>query len=301
LKARPHPAARPIEQDKVRSQLLKDLDKFVERFDREEQMRIKAEEQAQLRKEEEMRRWSEEQARKREAFERTLGPTAIAELSRTGTMRRETLDMLKKQSAAQPQKDDAGVAHAKSIAALDATMRNTFHYLVELARELNSLTPSAEQPYEFIYLGKLPAVTLAEASVDHRLRYVQGKEVYEHLSMRFRIRPSTPAKAKVLGPDITSCGKYLNALKIPFTKRADAKDDFGKVTRAEFTVSGSLPCEITVRADFEANAVHVDLTNVRRLGRVQQRFTPEQFHDAVDDLARYVLGVDRAFERLGSR
>ena len=298
---RPHPAARPIEQDKVRSQLLKDLDKFVERFDREEQARIKAEEQAQLRKEEEMRRWSEEQARKREAFERSLESGPVATLENTGTMRRATLDMLKKQSAAQPQKDDPGVARARSIAALDATMRNAFHYLVELARELKSLTPSAEQPYEFIYLGKLPVVTLAEASVDHRLRYVQGKEVYEHLSMRFRIRPSTPAKAKLLGPDISRCGKYLSALNIPFTQRAEAKNDFGKLTRAEFTVTGSLPCEITARADFEADVVHVELTNVRRLGRVQQRFTPEQFHDAVDDLARYVLGVDRAFERLGRK
>jgi hypothetical protein len=34
---------------------------------------------------------------------------------------------------------------------------------------------------------------------------------------------------------------------------------------------------------------------------VQQRFTPEQFHDAVDDLARYMLGVDDAFASLGRR
>ncbi len=300
LKARPHPAARPIEQDKVRSQLLKDLDKFVERFDREEQARIKAEEQAQLRKEEEMRRWAEEQARKREAFERSL-EAPVATLENTGTMRRATLDMLKKQSAAQPQKDDAALERARRLAVLDATMRNAFHYLVELARELNSLTPTTEKPYEFIYLGKLPAVSLAEAMVDHRLRHVLGKEVYEHLFLRFRIQPATPAKAMLLGEDIARCEQYLKALKIQFAQRADAKNDFGKVTRCEFTVSGSLPCEIAVRADFEAHAVNVELTNVRRLGRVQRRFTPEQFHDAVDDLARYLLGVDDAFERLGRK
>jgi hypothetical protein len=298
---RPHPAARPIEQDKVRSQLLKDLDKFVERFDREEQARIKAEEQAQLRKEEEMRRWGEEQARKREAFERSIGTAPLATLENTGTMRRATLDMLKKQSAAQPQKDEAATGRTKGIAALDATMRNAFQYLVELARELNSLTPTTEKPYEFIYLGKLPAASLAQAVVEHRVRYVVGKEVYEHMFLRFRIQPLSPVKAMLLGEDIARCEQYLKALKIQFSQRADAKNDFGKVTRTEFTVSGSLPCEIAVHADFDASVVNVELTNVRRLGRVQRRFTPEQFHDAVDDLARYLLGVDDAFERLGRK
>src|SRR5687767_9922613 len=176
---RSHPAARPIEEDKVRSQLLADLDRFAERFDRYEQARVKAEQQAQLRKEEEMRRWSEEQARKREAFERSLGPTSVAELTNTGTMRRSALDALKAQSAALPPKEDAQAARGKRLAALDATMRNAFHYLAELARELNHLTPRAQQPYEFIYLGKLPAVSLAEAFVDNRMRHVQGKEVCE--------------------------------------------------------------------------------------------------------------------------
>jgi len=298
---RAHPAARPIEEDKVRTQLLADLDRFAERFDRYEQARVKAEQQAQLRKEDEMRRWSEEQARKREAFERSLGPTSVAELTSTGTMRRATLDALKKQSAAQPPKDEAQAARTKSVAALDATMRNAFHYLAELARELNHLTPRAEQPYEFIYLGKLPAVSLAEAFVDNRLRHVQGKEVCEHIFMRFRIKPATPAKVKLLGDDIGRCEEYLKAMKIAFSQRAEAKNDFGKVTRSEFTVSGALPCEITLRADYDSQHVHVELTNVRRLGRVQQRFTPEEFHDAVDDLARYLLGVDDAFQRLGRR
>jgi len=248
-----------------------------------------------------MRRWSEEQARKREAFERSIGTAQLATLENTGTMRRATLDMLKKQSAAQPQKDEAATGRTKGIAALDATMRNAFQYLVELARYLYTVTPTTEKPYEFIYLGKLPAASLAQAAVEHRVRYVVGKEVYEHMFLRFRIQPLSPVKAMLLGEDIARCEQYLKALKIQFSQRADAKNDFGKVTRTEFTVSGSLPCEIAVHADFDASVVNVELTNVRRLGRVQRRFTPEQFHDAVDDLARYLLGVDDAFERLGRK
>jgi hypothetical protein len=301
MATRSHPAARPIEEDKARMQLVKDLDKFAERFDREEQARLRAEQQAQLRKEEEMRRWSEEQARKREAFERSLGPTPVAELTSTGTMRRAALDMLRKQASVLPPKADPNVERDKRIAELDAAMSGAYQYLVELVRELNELHPTSEQPYEFIYLGKLPSVRLSDAFVDRRKRHLHGREVHDHMFMRFRITPTAPARAKLLGEDIPRCDQYLKAMKIAFSQRVEAKNDFGKVTRSEFTVSGSLPCEIVLRADYDAHVAHVELTNVRRLGRVQYRLATAAFSDVIDDLARYLLGVDDDFERLARR
>ena len=44
--------------------------------------------------------------------------------------------------------------------------------------------------------------------------------------------------------------------------------------------------------------VRGELTNVRRLGRMQYRLTQQQFDDAVDDLARYMLGADDEFEKV---
>ena len=298
---RSHPAARPIEEDKARMQLLKDLDKFVERFDRDEEARVKAEQQAQLRKEEEMRLWAEEQARKREAFERSLGPTPVAELTNTGTMRRAALDMLRKQASVAAPKPDPAAERDKRLAELDGAMAGAYQYLAELVRELNEVHPTSEQPYEFIYLGKLPSVRLSEAFADRRKRHLYGREAHDHIYMRFRITPTAPAKVKLLGEDIARCDQYLKAMKIEFSQRAEAKNDFGKVTRSEFTVSGSLPCEIVVRADYDAGVAQVELTNVRRLGRVQYRLTTPVFNDVVDDLARYMLGVDDDFERLARR
>ena len=49
--------------DAVRTQLINDLDNFVEQFDHEEQERIRAADAEQRKKEEQMRRWGEEQAR----------------------------------------------------------------------------------------------------------------------------------------------------------------------------------------------------------------------------------------------
>jgi hypothetical protein len=248
-----------------------------------------------------MRLWAEEQARKREAFERSLGPTPVAELTNTGTMRRAALDMLRKQAAVAAPKPDPAAERDRRIAELDGAMAGAYQYLAELVRELNEVHPTSEQPYEFIYLGKLPSVRLSEAFADRRKRQLHGREAHDHIYMRFRITPTSPAKVKLLGEDIARCDQYLKTMKIDFSQRVEAKNDFGKVTRSEFTVSGSLPCEIVVRADYDAGVAQVELTNVRRLGRVQYRLTTPVFNDVVDDLARYMLGVDDDFERLARR
>ena len=289
---------RPAEDDKVRTQLITDLDKFVEQYDKEEELRLKEVEAERQRKEEQTRRWAEAQQKKRDEFERSNIQPAAAVTDSTAKGR--ALELLRQQAAAQPQRENPAVLRAKSIAALDATMREAFRYLAELVAQVNNVMPRASRPYEFIYLGKLPAVTLGEAFVDSRPRRIDGKDVTDHIFMRYRITPTQPARASLLGEDIPRCEQYLKLMKVAFQQRPLAKNDFGKVTRAELTVTGSLPCEINVRADYDANRVGIELTNVRRLGRLQYHLGSQEFGDAVDDLARYMLGADDDFEKLVS-
>jgi serine/threonine protein kinase len=294
-------APRPGQEDRARTQLLQDLDRFVERFDREEQERIRAEEQAQLRKEEETRRWADEQARKRDAFERSLGATPMAELTNTGTMRRAALDMLRRQAAVLPAAPNPNTERDKRIDELSKAMSGAFQYLAELVRELNAVRPSSGQPYEFIYLGKLPSVRLSDASVESRKGYAHGRDVPDQIAMRFRITPSAPAHVVLEGEDIMRCAQYLAAMKIPFAQRDEPKRGFRKPRRAELTVSASLPCEVVVRADYDAHALSIELTNVRRLGRVHYRLASAAFSGVMDDVARYMLGVDDDFARRARR
>jgi hypothetical protein len=267
-----------VQVNAVRTQLINDLDQFVEQFDREEQERLREAEAEQRRKEEQMRRWGEEQAREREAFERSRAGTA----GRSGAAQGRTA---------------VAVARAPAAAAeLDAAMRAAMRYLAGLVRQLNSVRPVAKQPYEFIYLGKLQRVSLTDALVESRPRTVEGQTRVEHISVRFRITPAQPASASLLGEDIERCEQYLKVLKIAYSQRVVAKAGSGKATRAEITITGSLPCEIDMKADYAANRVSVELTNVRRLGRVVYRLAPGPFTEAVNDLARYLLGADDDFE-----
>ena len=288
------PRANQVPVDVVRTQLLSDIDKFVVDYDREEKERIRQADEAQRKKEEEMRRWGEEQARKRDALERTQN-LAAAPADTNSVTRGRALDFVRKQ-ADRPQRENTSLARSKAIGELDGAMRSALQYLAELVKELNRVHPVGERPYEFIYLGKLPKVSLSEAFVDSRPRTFEGNSVTDYVFMRFRITPSQPARANLLGDDIARCEQYLKQMKVSFTQRVLAKNDFGKVMRAEVTVTGSLPCEINLRADYEAGKVTIELNNVRRLGRAVYHLPQKAFTDAIDDLARYVLGADDDFE-----
>ena len=167
--------------------------------------------------------------------------------------------------------DEAAEKKAKDDADLDRSMRSALQYLAEVAREINGINPTAERPYDYVFLGRLPAVKLSNAFVDLRNRKINGKEHGDHLFFRFRAQPTTAAKSTLLGAEIARFQEYLRVLSIPYEAKTEAKNDFGQATRASFTVSAPLPCEMNIRADYDNASVELELVNVRRPGRVRCR------------------------------
>ena len=299
---KPGQTAAPPKDEKASTQLLNDLDSFVKGFDAQEQQRLRAEEEARLRKDAELQRWGKEQERKREMVHPTTATTATAggatdPSAQTGGAQRGALAFLKQQAATQAPKENPAIAREKALVALDKIMRETFQYLAEVVKEMNALMPTTARPYEVMYLGKVPAVTLSEGFVDSRPIHLPGRDVCERVMVRYRVAPTPPARASLLGEDILRCIEYLKAQKVEYKVQAEARNDFGKVTKALFTVSGSLPCHIELRGDYDNPGIAIELVNVRRIGKSECRIALEKMHDATDELARYVLGVDEEFEK----
>lgn len=294
------------EAEKKGSEFVLDLDTFARNFEAEEQARLRAEEEERRKKAEDLRRWSETEVRKREAFERQRESegqkSGVTSITGTDTgLRRGALDLLKQKASTRSPEDDPVAKKAKANADLDQSMRAALQYLAEVARELNGVNPTAGRPYDYVFLGSLPAVKLSNAFVDLRSRKIDGKDHGDHLFFRFRAQPAAPAKATLRGADIARFQEYLQRLNIPFEAETEAKSDFGQVTRAAFTVSAPLPCEVNIRADYDKSSVEIELVNVRRPGRVRCRLEPKALDNVVDDLARYVLGVDDDFDKILNR
>jgi len=276
-----------------------DLDTFARNFEAEEQARLLAEQEERRKKEEELRRWSEAEARKREEFERKREAEKSGAAAGAGAdtgSRRGALDMLKKKASARPPTEDPAVKKAKADAQLDESMRAALRYLAEVTRELNSVNPTSERPYDYVFIGRLPAVVLSAAFVDLRSQKINGKDHGNHLFFRFLARPASPAKTTLRGPDIARLHEYLRRLNLPYEAKTEAKNDFGQATRETFTIAAPLPCEINIRADYDKSSIEIELVNVRHPGRIRCRIGPNELDDVVDELARYLLGVDDDFE-----
>ena len=182
---------------------------------------------------------------------------------------------------------EAATEKARSIAALDMGMRLAAQYFGEFAKRLNAVTPAAESPYEFLHVGQLAAAKLGHAELESRQIELPGKEVCGQVILRYRVTPAAPVTVTLAGEDIARCAEYLTNLKVEF-----------RANGGEFTVTGSLPSEINLRADYEAGTVGVELINVRRFGPVEARIPAYRFKEAIDPLARYILGTGDHFGEL---
>ncbi|HXM81573.1 MAG TPA: serine/threonine-protein kinase [Burkholderiales bacterium] len=288
----PTPAVADEEQ-KVRNQLIDDLDQFAKNFEAQAKEHLRAEQEERLKKEQSWRDWGAAEEQKRTAFERGAHTGSETDPKWMSTTRRmEAVEIMRQQAAL---KKEQANARANAMAALDAAMRAAFQYLTEFGKEMNLHEPHAGKPYEFIYLGRLPSVRLTQASVNNRtLKLSASKELCAQIQFHYRVRAAEPPKVMLLGEDVGRCEQYLKSLRVAFQQRAN---NDGKERPVLFVVTGLLPCEVNIRADYEAATATVELINVRRFGRVTVRFATEAFKGVIDDLARYVLGVDNDFSK----
>ena len=286
------PAQAAAEAKQMRGQLLEDLDQFAKNFEAQEQQRLREEAAARLEKEQALQAWGATEAQKREAFERGA-PVREDPSALTTTRRLAAVEILRQQAAFRKTQADAKQA---GMTALDAAMRAALQYLTEFGKEMNEHAPQAGASYEFIYVGKLPSVTLGKALVASRmLKLPEGNELCAQIRFRFWVTPAEPAKFMLLGEHVGRCEQYLKSLGVEFQQRSRNGD---RERPVQFVVGGPLPSDVNVSADYESATATVELINVRRFGRVTARLGAQAFKDAIDDLARYVLGVDEDFGKL---
>ena len=195
---------------------------------------------------------------------------------------RPALDILRAQAAAL--EGDTPSARARTIAALDLAMRAAQQYFGEFANLLNSVEPPSGAPYHFLYLDPLAAPLLRDAAVQSKSLTLPAKEVCAEVDFLFHVTPPSPVTTRVKDENVAACEEYLKNLSAAF-----------RVNGAMFTVVDGLPCEIKLRADYEAGSVAVEMINVRRVGTFDKKLDARALQAALDPLGRYVLGVDDTF------
>jgi hypothetical protein len=275
--------------------ILAGLDAFSRRIDEEQ----KAHERAEA----ERRRREEQEARRRAEAERARQAQHQAEAGKQNDGRRfAALDMLRKQAASRPAGEDTASRRAQAKALIHRNLLSAMHYLAEFAKELNGVLPTTESPYRFIYLQQASPMVLSGAFADYRLRKVDGDEMCDEVFLTYQARYAQPAAVDVAGADIEYCRRYLALARVPFEFTASKKNDFGQPVSGRFALSGAIPCEIHIRADYDAPAVLIELLNVGSIGAGRCRLAPEAFNERfADEIGKHALASQNEFAKFVTR
>ena len=303
LRPGPRPAApvpAPAPAAPQHSELLTELDRFVEDFDREEQ--AAKENAAKAQAAEEARRRAAEEARLREAQAQAAAARRQAETARASAgeapdKRRAALELIQKRASAKAAGESPEAVRARAVSALDQALREADRYLAEIVGQINAAHPETEQPYDFLHIGRVPSVALSEGYIYSQPARVEGVNALEVIKMSCRAAPARPHTVRLQGDDIGRCLAYLKSQKTEHKALAEQRNDFGQPTRAQITVTGSLPCEVNLRGDYAKLAVSVELADVRRIGRYRGEIAAGEVEAAVDELVHYLLGADDKFEK----
>ncbi len=275
------------------------LDAFSRKIDEEQRAHERAEAEQRRREEEETRRRAEaERVRQAQAQEQRK-----AEAEKQGGGRRfAALEMLRKQAATRPAGEDTASRRAQAKALIHKNLLSALHYLAEFAKELNGVLPTTEAPYAFIHLQGASPMVLSNAFADYRLRKVDGDEVCDQVFLTYQARYARPAAVDVAGPDIEYCRRLFALSRVPFEFSALKKNDFGEAVSGRFVLSSVFPCEIHIRADYDAPAVLIELLNVGRIGAGRCSLAPEAFNERfADEIAKHALGSQNEFAKLVTR
>jgi hypothetical protein len=275
------------------------LDAFSRKIDEEQ----KAHERAEA----ERRRREEEEAHRRAEAERVRQAQVQAQRKAEAGNQNEgrrfaALDMLRKQAASRPAGEDTASRRAQAKALIHRNLLSALHYLAEFAKELNGVLPTTESPYGFIHLQQASPMVLSSAFADYRLRKVDGDEVCDEVFLTYHARYAQPAAVDVAGPDIEYCRRFFAMSRVPFEFSALKKNDFGQAVSGRFALSGAIPCEVHIRADYDAPAVLIELLNVGSIGSGRCRLAPEAFNERfADEIAKHALGSQNEFAKFLTR
>ena len=292
--------------------LVGDLDGFVANFEAEQQKQVEAERAAKEKRQKELdaapKPWAPpdlDEILKEPPRPAYAAPSA-AELAATAPSKRQaTLEALKSQApapaAAAAPKAQPLSKREREILEVDKAMREADRYLNEVAAQINKVNPRTQKPYAFRFIGPVNPALVTAAEVYSGTTRVEGRDVCEFIKVALKVAPASPQGASLQGAEINAALDFFKSHKAECEMAIEKKNDFGVTLRARVTLKGAVPCEIMIKADYTNPGAAFDLNGVRRLGRYKGEVDPDEIEGAVDELVRYFLGSDEAFEQFVDR
>jgi hypothetical protein len=186
------------------------------------------------------------------------------------------------------EKDMERLAH--NAERVDATLRRSFSFCLEVASYLNVISPANKRSYAIAWLGSLDGMRLAKFNVDYRTTSVLDKPRLDYFFVRYTSSADHVLEKQL---DYVAAEKALKSLaevNLQF-EQEDLLNEKGKILRRSVRVPCIVRSELIFKGDYPDGLIRVGSRNVERFGRVEFIHDAEELDvSLLEDYVKLIIG-----------
>ena len=211
------------------------------------------------------------------------------------------LDDLKQQAESRKQEEQTNQAQrTQNLQAVNATLREAFHYFTELSNSLNVLKPEVARSFYLEGTTKLDNLMQCNYRVRDRRKIVDQRDYFEEVTLRFSWAGSQPIKIEKQSPmSIQRLRDALGGYGLRFECR-EIKNDRGLVESAVFTIEPEVIASAMLTGNWDTGNIRLSLKNIDLLGTIDYQYDPTEVdYPLFEELAKLLLGKPNNLRNLG--
>jgi hypothetical protein len=216
------------------------------------------------------------------------------------------LDELKKQAdALQSRQQVDEETFLRNARAADAATKATFHYWLDLARQLNVLRPPVPARYAFdnrhALDGPADGLKFDDFRVDARRKQLRGFELYDHAVIGCWVRSGRRLVIdKDFPPEMQRLEAKLAQAGIVAPSTALRDDATGRFVAARYEFDADVRVGVRLAPDHERGVAQFTVNNFEALESMVVEFAADAVGEPLlDELAKWWLGEPNGFVAAG--
>jgi hypothetical protein len=211
------------------------------------------------------------------------------------------LNQLKSQAKAlqtEQQRDEAGFE--KNLGETERACDVTFHYLRDLVRQLNVISPAAPR---FTLDGKTPwpAMKFIDFRADARKKKIRDREVYDYIGIGWRVVPQVgnPVGGAVkvnFPPDLQRVEARLNMGPVKHERKEVRDPEKNKLLAIQFEYLTETRGNVMITPDHEKASIDFRVMNATGFEIIRTTYPAVQVKsELLDELAKLIVSQPNRF------
>lgn len=187
---------------------------------------------------------------------------------------------------------------AENLQVVESAMGRTFHYLLELLKQLAVIKPVNPLAFSIPGIGEFANLAFKDGGIDYRKKKINDTDYYDYLELYVNwSKPDNLIVERDMPATIKKASDMLWAVNLKFEEEV-IKNAKGSLVKTRFTVPSNIRAEVAIHADYENRKLLMYGRNLLRLGQDDFAVPGDEVNEAVlEEFATQLIGQTSAFRR----